>query len=59
MREDFDGLRLAFQEHVRTDAYSTLDEAMREELPGAKVGRHLLPRYAVTWSRPIRSGSGV
>ena len=50
-------LRRAWEEQVLTDAYPTLEEARwacRENLPGARVRRHLLRRYSVTWNEPVR-----
>jgi len=50
-------LRRTWEEHGETDAYPTLAEvreACKEELPGAKVRRHLLWRYSVVWRKPAR-----
>ena len=50
-------LRMAWEEHGKTDAYPTLAEVRRAcetELGGAAIRRHLLWRYTVVWRKPLR-----
>jgi len=47
--------RLVWDDHCRTDRYSTLAEvraACARVLPGAQVRRHLLWRYSIVWNKP-------
>ena len=48
-------VRAAWEEHGKTDSYSTIDEIRKlcaEILPGAKVRRHLLWRYSLVYQKP-------
>jgi len=48
-------VREAWAEHGRHDTYLTLDQVRRtcaRILPGARVRRHLLWRYSLTWTKP-------
>ena len=48
-------VRAAWEEHGKTDSYSTIDEIRKlcdELLPGAKVRRHLLWRYSLIYQKP-------
>jgi SAM-dependent methyltransferase len=47
--------RAAWAAHDQHDAYPTLDEvraAAAATIPGARLHRHLLWRYALTWAKP-------
>jgi 2-polyprenyl-3-methyl-5-hydroxy-6-metoxy-1,4-benzoquinol methylase len=47
-------VRAAWTEHEKNDSYPTLDHVRRlatEIAPGAKVTRHLLWRYSLTWQK--------
>ncbi len=49
-------VRAAWAEHGRTDVYPTLTQvrqSFEKVLPGARVTRHLLWRYSITWTKPI------
>ncbi len=48
--------RAAWAAHARHDRFLTLDEVRRRAaavLPGARVRRHLLWRYTLTWRKPL------
>jgi ubiquinone/menaquinone biosynthesis C-methylase UbiE len=48
-------VRAAWEEHGRTDVYLTVSQvrqAGEKVLPGARVTRHVLWRYSITWIKP-------
>lgn len=49
-------VRAAWEEHGKTDSYSTIEEIRAlgaEILPGGKVRRHLLWRYSLIYQKPV------
>jgi hypothetical protein len=52
-------LQKAWEEHGKTDAYSTLAQVRRAcetELQGVAVRRRILWRYTAVWHKPLRGG---
>ena len=52
-------LRKAWDEHGQSDSYLTLShirQVCASILPGARVRKHLLWRYSITWKKPGASG---
>ncbi len=49
-------VRVAWDEHGRTDVYLTLSQVRQtceRILPGARITRHLLWRYSIVWTKPF------